>query len=230
MTSAPRASGLRASRSAIAQRPAAGDGAKLMVVDAGSDELADRRVVDWPSLVVPGALVVLATPASSRAGSSVQGRRRGTRRALARAKCDRGEGAGGRSGRACATPRATAVFGDGDLVAEVEGPSDVEGLFFVPHRGTRFRGGRSEPTARCPFATFGPGPRTRRRRTLPDGRASPGGHCGAHGGLHPTTTLLEGLRRKRALRTSRFTSALAHFSPLPPTISISTRCTPNGWR
>jgi S-adenosylmethionine:tRNA ribosyltransferase-isomerase len=124
---------------AIAQRPLARrEMARLLVLDPLIAELGHREIRDWPSLVPPGALVVLNDTKVVKArllGTkpigggkaelllveptevSPDGGRVQKWRAI-------GKGLGHLQGQAL-------VFGEGALTAVIEGPSRVEGLFDV---------------------------------------------------------------------------------------------------
>ncbi len=172
-----------------------------MVVHAGSDELVDHRVVDWPSLVAPGALVVLND--TSVVKSRLIGHKAATggrAELLLVQKCDRGEERWRAIGKGLRELHGQQlVFGDGDLVAEVEGPSDVDGLFFV--RLTAGRGSVSEAIGahgKVPIPPYIRRPAdaadVERYQTVYARR--PGAIAAPTAGLHLTTTLLEELRRK----------------------------------
>jgi S-adenosylmethionine:tRNA ribosyltransferase-isomerase len=125
--------------SAIAQRPLARrESARLLVLDPATTELDHREVRDWPSLVPPGALVVLNDTKVVKArllGTKAPG---GGKAELllvepvsppgqddARQKWRAiGKGLGRLHGQPLS-------FGGGALTAMVEGPSLVEGLFDV---------------------------------------------------------------------------------------------------
>ena len=126
--------------SAIAQRPLARrEMARLLVLDSMTAELGHRHILDWPTLVPPGALVVLNDTkvikarllGIKRSGggkaelllveplavSAERGGREQKWRAI-------GKGLGRLQGQ-------TLVFGEGALTAVIGGPSPVEGLFDV---------------------------------------------------------------------------------------------------
>jgi S-adenosylmethionine:tRNA ribosyltransferase-isomerase len=125
--------------SAIAQRPLARrEMARLLVLDPRTAEHGHREIRDWPSLVPPGALVVLNDT------KVVKARLLGTRRPgggkaelllvepfMVSAEEGReqkwraiGKGLGRLQGQAL-------VFGEGALTVVVDGPSRVDGLFDV---------------------------------------------------------------------------------------------------
>jgi S-adenosylmethionine:tRNA ribosyltransferase-isomerase len=117
---------------AIAQRPAERrEMARLLVVgDAG---LADRVMADWPSLVRPGSLVVLNDTRVVKA--RLLGKKATTGGKAELLLVDRAEGAPAETWRALGKGLRDLVgqelvFGEGELVAVVEGTS-VDGLFQV---------------------------------------------------------------------------------------------------
>jgi S-adenosylmethionine:tRNA ribosyltransferase-isomerase len=125
--------------SAIAQRPLAQrEMARLLVLDPAMAELAHREVRVWPSLVPPGALVVLNDTRVVKARLlGTKGSGGGKAELLlvepfaASSDADReqkwraiGKGLARLQGQAL-------IFGEGALTARVEGPSRVEGLFDV---------------------------------------------------------------------------------------------------
>jgi S-adenosylmethionine:tRNA ribosyltransferase-isomerase len=196
--------------SSIAQRPAKErDGAKLLVVDAGSDELLDRKIADWPSLVPDGALVVLNDTKVLKA--RLIGRKvatSGRAELLLVQRCEPAvESEGAREGerwRAIGKGLRdlrgqTLEFGEGELHAVVEGPSDVEGLFFV--RLTAARGTASqaiEAHGRVPIPPYirRPDDSADAERYQTVYARHPGAIAAPTAGLHLTTTMLDELRKK----------------------------------
>jgi S-adenosylmethionine:tRNA ribosyltransferase-isomerase len=183
------------------------------VVDPESDDLADRRVVDWPSLVAPGALVVLNDTRVVKArllGHKAATAGRAELLLVQRCLVDQASTAAARGrderwraiGKGLRELRGQKlVFGNGDLIAEVEGPSDVEGLFFV-----RLRTERGSVSAAIDAHGQVPiPPYIRRPADALDGERyqtvysrCPGAIAAPTAGLHLTTALLEDLRRKGA--------------------------------
>jgi S-adenosylmethionine:tRNA ribosyltransferase-isomerase len=122
--------------SAIAQRPAEQrERARMLVLDGAA--LEHRSVGDFPDLLPPGALVVLNDTSVIKARLLGHKRRGGGKaelllvRPLGDADPAQGQrwyaigkGLGALAGQEL-------VFGEGRLVARVEGPSDVDGLFMV---------------------------------------------------------------------------------------------------
>jgi S-adenosylmethionine:tRNA ribosyltransferase-isomerase len=200
--------------SSIAQRPAtARDGAKLLVVDADTGDLADRRVADWPKLVPAGALVVLNDTKVVKA--RLIGRKAttsGRAELLLVQRCEPQPASGGDSGALVERWRAIGkglrelrgqelVFGDGDLVAIVEGPSEVDGLFSV--RLTARRGSVTQAIdahGRVPIPPYIRRPDdtddANRYQTVYARR--PGAIAAPTAGLHLTSAMLEELRAKGA--------------------------------
>jgi S-adenosylmethionine:tRNA ribosyltransferase-isomerase len=173
------------------------------VVDAGSGAFADRRVVDWPSLVAPGALIVLNDTSVVKA--RLLGRKAATSgraELLLVQKCDGADQRWRAIGKGLGELRGQKlVFGDGELIAEVEGPSDVEGLFFV--RLTAERG--SVTAAIDAYGKVPLPPYIRRPADAGDIERyqtvfarRPGAIAAPTAGLHLTTTVLEEVQRKGA--------------------------------
>ena len=127
--------------SAIAQRPAVRrEMARLLVIDSDPDELTDATVADWPALVPRGSLVVLNDTRVTRARLLGKKAKTGGKAELLlveRSNPTRSEeGSSFERWRALGKGLSELVgqeliFGDGALVAEVEGASNVDGLFDV---------------------------------------------------------------------------------------------------
>jgi S-adenosylmethionine:tRNA ribosyltransferase-isomerase len=187
------------------------DGAKLLVVDTDCDELADRRIVDWPSLVAPGSLVVLNDTKVVKArliGSKSATSGRAELLLVQRCEPDpdftepasverwRAIGKGLRELRG-----QELVFGHGDLSCVVEGPSDVDGIYVVRlHARHGTVSDAIDAHGRVPIPPY-------IRRSDDDADVdryqtvyarSPGAIAAPTAGLHLTTSILDELRAKGA--------------------------------
>jgi len=176
------------------------------VVDPALDSLGDSRIVDWPSLVPAGALVVLNDTSVVKArllGHKAITSGRAELLLVQRAnEASDGTERWRAIGKGLRDLRGQElVFGDGSLIAVVEGPSDVEGLFFV--RLSAKRGRVSDAIDAHGWVPIPPYIRrpadaadTERYQTVY--ARAPGAIAAPTAGLHLTTTLLEELRQKGA--------------------------------
>jgi len=126
--------------SAIAQRPLERrEMARLLVLGPTTGDLGHRQIRDWPTLVPPGALVVLNDTKVVKArllGVKQNGGGKAELLLVEPLAISAGQGALAQRWRAIGKGLGrlqgqTLVFGDGALIAVVEGPSQVEGLFDV---------------------------------------------------------------------------------------------------
>jgi S-adenosylmethionine:tRNA ribosyltransferase-isomerase len=184
------------------------------VVDTDREELSDRRVIDWPSLVAPGALVVLndtkvvkARLIGTKAATS------GRAELLLVQRCETETDRKGAETRA-SVERWTAIgkglrelrgqellFGEGELSCIVEGPSEAQGLFFVRLTARSSTVGQAiDAHGRVPIPPY-----IRRSDDAADVdryqtvyARSPGAIAAPTAGLHLTTSILDELRAKGA--------------------------------
>jgi S-adenosylmethionine:tRNA ribosyltransferase-isomerase len=187
-----------------------------LVVDPDRDQLTDRRIVDWPSLVPPGALVVLNDTKVVKA--RLIGRKAATSgraELLLVQRCDaEPPSSTGPSEQALSVERWRAIgkglrelkgqellFGDGELRAMVEGPSDVEGLFFVQLTAVRATVAEAiDAHGRVPIPPYirrpDDGADVDRYQTVYARR--PGAIAAPTAGLHLTTEMIDELRARGA--------------------------------
>ncbi len=183
-------------------------------------------MVDWPDFVTPGALVVLNDTRVVKARLVGQkAATAGRAELLLVQRCETpdatlgpgerwraiGKGLGGLRGQKL-------VFGGGDLIAEVEGPSEVEGLFIV--RLTAARCSVSEAIdahGRVPIPPYIHRPTdagdVERYQTVY--AREPGAIAAPTAGLHLTTALLDRLQQ-RGVRIAHLTLhvGLGTFQPV----------------
>jgi S-adenosylmethionine:tRNA ribosyltransferase-isomerase len=185
---------------AIAQRPAERrEAARMMTLRVGSDELVDGTVADWPNLVPEGALVVLNDTKVVKArllGKKAKSGGKAELLLIERTTDDtwRAIGKGLRE-----LVGQDLVFGEGELVARVEGTSGSEGLFQVVFRSQT----GSIDRALAEHGHVPLPPYIRRPDDAADGERYqtvygrvPGAIAAPTAGLHLTHAMLEALARR----------------------------------